>query len=112
MLPASFTEEGGRWAVESLLNRKTAFDAVSLGGDLLAMTAINLFRQQDFRYRRCRCCYDDIALARYFHPPLSAPCSSHRGGGEALVSAVLALTRYQRPTHPHLQKQAVVRQSG
>ncbi len=114
VLPASFTEEGGRWAVESLLNRKTAFDAVFACSDLLAMTAINLFRQAGLSIPGDVAVvgYDDIALARYFHPPLSTVQQPIAAAGEALVSAVLALAE-QRPAHPHLlETSLVVRQSS
>ena len=109
VLPASFTEEGGRWAVDTLLNRKIVFDAVFACSDLLAMTAINLFRQAGLLVPSDVAVvgYDDIALARYFHPPLSTVQQPIAAAGEALVGAVLALAE-QRPAHPHLLETSLV----
>ncbi|TXI90872.1 MAG: LacI family transcriptional regulator, partial [Burkholderiaceae bacterium] len=109
VLPASFTEEGGRWAVDTLLNRKIVFDAVFACSDLLAMTAINLFRQAGLLVPSDVAVvgYDDIALARYFHPPLSTVQQPIAAAGEALVGAVLALAE-QRPAHPHLLETILV----
>ncbi len=114
VLPAVFTEEGGRAAVAELLARQTRFDGLFACSDLLAMTAISSFRErglvtpQDIAVVG----YDDIELARYFHPPLSTVRQPLVAAGEALVSAVLALAEGQVLPPVLLPTELVVRHSS
>jgi hypothetical protein len=102
---ASFVPDGGRLAVEELLRRGVAFDAVFAGSDLMAMTAINSLRQLGIEVPRQVAVvgYDDIELSSYFHPPLTTVqqpiCSRPRAGGLAAgtdrrPSRALAATAY------------------
>lgn len=114
VLPAAFTEEGGRWAVQTLQSRRVTFDAVFACSDLLAMTAINLFRTSGLAVPQDVAVvgYDDIALARYFHPPLSTVRQPIAAAGEALVSAVLALSEQSLVGPQLLDTTLIVRQSS
>ena len=114
VLPAAFTEEGARLAVETLQSRVSSFDAVFACSDLLAMTAINLFRQAGLRVPEDVAVvgYDDIALARYFHPPLSTVQQPIAAAGEALVKAVLRLADYETTAPELLPTELIVRQSS
>lgn len=107
LIPASFVPDGGRLAVEQLLARGVAFDAVFAGSDLMAMTAINTFRQLglDVPRRVAVLGYDDIPLSSYFHPPLTTVQQPIQEAGRALVASLLELTEgraapsLQLPTH-------------
>ena len=114
VLPAAFTEEGARLAVETLQSRVSSFDAVFACSDLLAMTAINLFRQAGLRVPEDVAVvgYDDIALARYFHPPLSTVQQPIAAAGEALVQAVLRLAEFETTAPQLLATELIVRQSS
>lgn len=114
IISAAFTEEGGQAAIETLQSRGTTFDAVFASSDLLAMTAINMFRQKGLRVPLDISVvgYDDIALARYFHPPLSTIRQPIVAAGEALVSAVLRLAKHQTPMPQLLSTELIIRQSS
>lgn len=73
VIPASFIEEGGRLAVEELCRRAVPFDSLFACSDLIAMTAINTLRDKQYRVPDDIAVvgYDDIELARYFHPSLT-----------------------------------------
>ena len=97
VVPASFIEQGGRDATEQLLQRKVAFDGLFACSDLLAMTAINTLREKQVRIPEDVAVvgYDDIELARYFHPPLTTIRQPIAAAGEALVDALLMLADKQ-----------------
>lgn len=97
VVPASFIEQGGRDAVEQLLLRKASFDGLFACSDLLAMTAINTLREKQLRIPEDVAVvgYDDIELARYFHPPLTTIRQPIVAAGEALVDALLMLADQQ-----------------
>jgi DNA-binding LacI/PurR family transcriptional regulator len=114
VLPAVFTEEGGRAAVAELLARDVRFDALFACSDLLAMTAINSFRERGLTTPQDVAVvgYDDIELARYFHPPLSTIRQPLVAAGEALVATVLAMADGQVLPPVLLSTELVVRQSS
>jgi DNA-binding LacI/PurR family transcriptional regulator len=114
VLPALFTEEGGRAAVAELLARDVHFDALFACSDLLAMTAINSFRERGLITPQDVAVvgYDDIELARYFHPPLSTIRQPLVAAGGALVSTVLAMAEGQILPPVLLATELVVRQSS
>lgn len=114
LVTASFIEEGGRLAVEQLCKRQVAFDSLFACSDLLAMTAINTLRDKQYRIPEDIAVvgYDDIELARYFHPTLTTIRQPIAAAGHALVEAVLSLAEHQ-PTSPRLlQTQLMCRASS
>lgn len=114
LVTASFIEEGGRLAVEQLCKRQVAFDSLFACSDLLAMTAINTLRDKQYRIPEDIAVvgYDDIELARYFHPTLTTIRQPIAAAGQALVEAVLSLAEHQ-PTSPRLlQTQLMCRASS
>ncbi|MBR7801095.1 LacI family DNA-binding transcriptional regulator [Undibacterium sp. FT137W] len=114
VVPAVFTEEGGRNAVRTLLERKLVFDGLFACSDLLAMTAINSFREIGMTVPEDVAVvgYDDIELARYFHPALTTVRQPIAAAGEALVAAVLSLAD-ARPSVPVLlQTELIARASS
>lgn len=114
VLPVAFTAEAGRAAVAELLARNVSFDAVFACSDLLAMTVINSLREckQGELSQVAVVGYDDIELARYFHPPLTTVRQPLVAAGEALVSALLALAEGKTVLPVLLPTELVVRQSG
>jgi DNA-binding LacI/PurR family transcriptional regulator len=114
IIPTAFTEEGARQAVVQLLASGAKFDALFACSDLLAMTAINSFRDAGITVPGDVAVvgYDDIELARYFHPPLSTVSQPIIAAGEALVNAVLQLADQQVLAPQLLQTHLVVRQSS
>jgi DNA-binding LacI/PurR family transcriptional regulator len=114
IVQASFIEEGGSLAVEELCSRNVIFDSLFACSDLLAMTAINTLRDKNYRVPGDVAVvgYDDIELARYFHPALTTIRQPIAAAGKALVDAVLALAE-QQPASPHLlQTQLICRTSS
>ena len=90
-VPANFLEGSGRIAAEELLSRKVKFDALFACSDLLATSAINFLREKNLLVPQNIAVvgYDDIELARYFHPPLSTVRQPMQSAGLALVDALL-----------------------
>ncbi|MFZ6749864.1 LacI family DNA-binding transcriptional regulator [Undibacterium sp. Ren11W] len=114
LVTASFIEDGGRLAVEQLCKRQVVFDSLFACSDLLAMTAINTLRDKQYRIPEDIAVvgYDDIELARYFHPSLTTIRQPIAAAGQALVEAVLSLAEHQ-PTSPRLlQTQLMCRASS
>ncbi|MCU6432859.1 LacI family DNA-binding transcriptional regulator [Undibacterium sp. Jales W-56] len=113
VIPASFIEEGGRLAVEELYRRGIAFDALFACSDLLAMTAINTLREKGLKAPDDVAVvgYDDIELARYFHPPLTTVRQPIALAGQALVEALLVLAD-QRTASPRLLATELIRRSS
>lgn len=113
LVPASFVPDGGRLAVEELLARGVEFDAVFAGSDLMAMAAINTFRQLglDVPGRVAVVGYDDIPLSSYFHPPLTTVQQPIQEAGRALVASLLELTEGRPAPSLQLPTQLIVRHS-
>jgi DNA-binding LacI/PurR family transcriptional regulator len=113
LVSASFVPDGGRLAAEELLGRGVAFDAVFAGSDLMAMSAINAFRQHglDVPGRVAVVGYDDIPLSSYFHPPLTTVQQPIQEAGRALVASLLELTEGRPAPSLQLPTQLIVRAS-
>lgn len=97
VVSASFVENGGRLAMQELHRRKVKYDALFACSDLLATTAINILREEKKRVPEDVAVvgYDDIELARYFHPPLTTIRQPIQAAGEALVDTLLELVENQ-----------------
>ncbi|MBB5371188.1 MULTISPECIES: LacI family DNA-binding transcriptional regulator [unclassified Janthinobacterium] len=110
----SFLPQGGTLAVQQLLERGLAFDAIFACSDLLAMSAISALRQHGLPVPEQVAVvgYDDIELAAYFHPPLSTVRQPMRAAGRALVSSLLALVDGAPLASQQLPTELVVRASS
>jgi DNA-binding LacI/PurR family transcriptional regulator len=110
---APFTEDGGRLAVAQLLKSKVKFDAIFACSDLLAINAINALRSEGIHVPHDVSVvgYDDIELARYFHPPITTIRQPLDLAGIALVDLLLARLAGQ-PSASVLPTDLVVRESS
>ena len=110
-VPASFQAQDGAHAVHELARRAVAYDGVFACSDLLAMTAINALRSLGREVPRDVTVvgYDDIALASYFHPPLSTIRQPVRAAGEALVASLMAQIEGRPAASLQLPAELVVR---
>lgn len=115
VVQASFLENGGKLAVDELRQRQISFDGLFACSDLLAMTSINSLREKNYRVPEDIKVvgYDDIELARYFHPPLTTIRQSIVQAGNVLVETLLKLVENQDKEEPRLlATELVVRASS
>lgn len=111
IIPAAFLAESGRKAVQEMLERKLAFDALFACSDLLAMTAISTLRENGLQVPNDVAVvgYDDIQLAMHFHPPLTTIRQPIEDAGPALVEALLELMENGRTPPRLLPTELIVR---
>lgn len=112
--PTPFVEGGAEQAVADLIEQNVRFDAVFASSDLLAMATINALRGRGRTVPKDVAVvgYDDIELARYYHPSLTTVRQPIRKGGEALVDALLQLVAGHRPKPQILATELIVRESS
>ncbi|SEP78803.1 transcriptional regulator, LacI family [Solimonas aquatica] len=110
-LSVAFAEDSARAALKHLLDAQIAFDAVFACSDLLAMTVINGLRAVGKRVPDDVAVtgYDDIELARYFHPELSTVRQPVVDAGRALVDQLLKIVAGETPESVMLPTELVVR---
>jgi DNA-binding LacI/PurR family transcriptional regulator len=96
-LAVPFDVTSARAAIEGLLARGVAFDAVLGCSDLLAITAMQVLREQGKRVPQDVAVvgYDDMPLAAYCDPPLTSVNQPVGQAGIELVDALLALLKHQ-----------------
>ena len=114
MVPASFLEDGGQIAMAELATRNVAYDGLFCCSDLLAMSAINILRDQNKQVPEeiAVVGYDDIELARYFHPPLTTIRQPIQTAGSALVDSLLHIIDQKTVTPQLLPTELIVRASS
>lgn len=110
----SFLPEAGQQALDALDRRNVGYDAVFASSDLLAMTAINTLRARGRRVPEDVAVvgYDDIELARHFHPPLTTVRQPIEEAGRALVRALLGLIERKGWHSEQLPTELIVRASA
>jgi DNA-binding LacI/PurR family transcriptional regulator len=113
-LRAAFAEGSARAAVDSLLARKTRFDAIFAGSDLLAMRTIGTLRERGIHVPDDVAIvgYDDIELAQHVQPSLTTIRQPIDKGGEALVEALFAVIEGKHPEPKTLPTELIVRASS
>jgi DNA-binding LacI/PurR family transcriptional regulator len=113
-LPAAFAEGSARAAVDTLLARKTRFDAIFASSDLLAMRTIGTLRERGIRVPDDVAIvgYDDIELAQHVQPSLTTIRQPIDKGGEALVDALFAVIEGKHPEPKILPTELIVRASS
>ena len=113
-IAASFSEDGAVHAVQELQRRKVKIDGLFACSDLLATRTINIFREQNIEVPKQVAVvgYDDIEMARYFHPPLTTIRQSILSAGQSLVGALLDLVEDNSPNPQLLPTQLIIRASS
>ncbi len=106
-----FTMESGIRAAQTLVRKKTRFDAVFACNDLLAMGAIRTFVEMGYRVPQDVSVigYDDTPLGAAFIPPLSSVHQNWHEGGMLLARKALALFRGERVHSETLPSRLVIR---
>jgi DNA-binding LacI/PurR family transcriptional regulator len=113
-LAVPFDVAVARTALQGLLDRGVAFDAVLGCSDLLAITAMQVLRERGLRVPQDVAVvgYDDMALAGYCDPPLTSVNQPVGQAGIEMVDALLAVLRQQRVAPRTLPVSLVVRGSS
>jgi len=112
--PVPFVAEAIEREVEALCASGTPFDAVFAASDLMAMTVVSTLRRlgrqvpADVRV----CGYDDIELARHFHPPLSTVRQPIVEAGQAIIELLLRQVDGERVESRLLSTTLVPRESS
>jgi DNA-binding LacI/PurR family transcriptional regulator len=112
--PTAFVDGSAERAVTELIKQKIPFDALFASSDLLALGAMTALREQGKSVPRDVAVvgYDDIELARYYHPTLTTIRQPVIKGGVTLVDALLAVVRGERPEPTMLPAELIVRNSS
>lgn len=111
---APFVREAIEREVEQLVADGPPFDAVFAASDLMAMTVISTLRRlgrrvpDDVRVAG----YDDIELAKHFHPPLTTVRQPIAEAGQALIAQLLSQLGGAKPQPTLLPTTLEVRESS
>ncbi|GHH45677.1 LacI family DNA-binding transcriptional regulator [Streptomyces candidus] len=91
-----FTEEGGRRAMRSLLERAPDLDAVFAASDLMAVGALAELRRQDRQVPGDVAVvgFEDSVLARHTHPPLTTVRQPVEELGRTMARILTDITRH------------------
>lgn len=111
--PAHFEVESAEDAVERLLARGAAFDAIFCASDLIAIGAIRGLARRGLSVPQdCSIVgYDDILLSRYFHPALTTVSQDMAKAGRLLVSRLLSSAEGAEIRSERLPTELIVRES-
>jgi len=114
VVAASFSENGAELALKELQNRKAKFNGLFACSDLLATSTINQLRVQQIQVPQDVAVvgYDDIELARYFHPPLTTIRQPILSAGQAMVDALLEIIDGKAHSAQLLSTELIARSSS
>ncbi|MFC8441780.1 LacI family DNA-binding transcriptional regulator [Streptomyces griseoincarnatus] len=98
--PGDFSEDGGRRAMEALLERRPDLDAVFAASDVTAAGARQALREAGRRIPDdvALVGYDDSAIARHMEPPLTSVRQPIEEMGRAMTDLLLAEVADRRPS--------------
>jgi DNA-binding LacI/PurR family transcriptional regulator len=104
VVPASFTEEGGREGVTALLRQRDGVTGIFVGNDLAAVGALDALHQRGLRVPQdvSLVGYDNIALAGLGHINLTTIDQPRREMGVTAVRLLLERREEDRRTARHL----------
>lgn len=111
---AESTERSGYEALETLLARGVAFDAVFAASDLIAIGAMRALADHGLKVPGdvALAGFDDIPMASFVNPPLTTVLQDTQQAGEILVDNLLRLIRGESPPSAMLPATLVVRKSS
>ncbi|MDT3728097.1 LacI family DNA-binding transcriptional regulator [Streptomyces sp. DSM 41972] len=98
--PGDFSEDGGRRAMEALLQRRPDLDAVFAASDVTAAGARQALREAGRRIPDdvALVGYDDSAIARHMEPPLTSVRQPIEEMGRAMTDLLLREVADRRPS--------------
>ncbi len=107
------SEPIGQQAMEALLGRGIAFDAVFAASDLLAIGAMRALSDRVIAVpdKVAVVGFDDIPMARFASPPLTTVAQDAKRAGEMLVEVLLKQLRREEVASVMLPARLVVRRS-
>jgi DNA-binding LacI/PurR family transcriptional regulator len=110
----AFIEGSAEQAIAQMAERRVRYEGLFASSDLLAMGAIGALRERGLRVPQDVAVvgYDDVELARHFHPSLSTIRQPILEGAQALVDALLAIVQGERAAPRVLPAQLIVRESS
>jgi len=111
---AESTEQSGYNALETLLARGVAFDAVFAASDLIAIGAMRALAHHGLSVPDdvALAGFDDITAASFVNPPLTTVLQDTKLAGEILVDNLLALIRGEPAESAMLPARLIVRKSS
>jgi DNA-binding LacI/PurR family transcriptional regulator len=113
MVPTYFTVESGEAAVDALLARGIAFDAIVAASDLIALGAIRSLLHHGVRVPEDVSVvgYDDVPFARFSRPALTTVVQNTARAGRMLVSKLLDTGADSEMRSERLPTDLIVRES-
>ncbi|WP_267243893.1 LacI family DNA-binding transcriptional regulator [Streptomyces sp. PR69] len=116
IVPADFTEEGGRRAMAALLDRRPGLDAVFAASDVMAAGARQVLRDAGRRIPGdvALVGFDDSAVARHMDPALTSVRQPIEEMGRTMARLLLKQIETRSPERPQLvlPTELVVRDSS
>jgi DNA-binding LacI/PurR family transcriptional regulator len=111
---AESTEQSGCEAMETLIARGAAFDAVFGASDLIAIGAMCALADHDLKVPAdvAVAGFDDIPAASFVNPPLTTVLQDTKSAGMLLVDTLLRLVRGEPAENAILPVKLVVRRSS
>ena len=111
---AESTERSGYDALETLLSRGVAFDAVFAASDLIAIGAMRALADHGLKVPDdvALAGFDDIPMASFVNPPLTTVLQDTKQAGEILVDNLLRLIRGEPAESAMMPAKLVVRKSS
>ena len=111
VLATPFAADAARPLIEARCAAGIDFDAVFACSDVLAMTAIGVLQSRGIAVPEAMPVvgYDDVELARHFHPALTTIHQSIEASGRALVETLQQVIDGATPTSIQLPTELVVR---
>lgn len=108
------TEESGYTAAKQLIESKKEFDAVVCASDLIAIGAMQAFKDNGFEVpsQVCIVGYDNIPASRFTNPSLTTVAQNTVLAGELLVKSLLGLISGEEVEPQLMPVELVVRQSS
>lgn len=113
-ISTSFDADEARVEIAKLVGGRTKFDGIFAASDVIAMTAISALMQAGFRVPQDVSVvgFDDIEMARHYHPSLSTIRQPIAAAGEAMVDALLDIVAGRKTAPRQLSAELVQRESS
>lgn len=113
-ISTSFDADEARVEISRLVGGRTKFDGIFAASDVIAMTAISALTQAGLRVPQDVSVvgFDDIEMARHYHPSLSTVRQPIDEAGEAMVDALLDIVDGRKTAPRQLPAILIQRESS